>query len=372
MDSFEMSIVLLILVSLLPMTGAIIALTPWLMKQRECFAVTIPESAQANPQLRSLKVRYSIVVAVATIILSAVCAWLAIVRALELMLTVYIVGMLALAAGSFALMLVARRKVQMIKREQGWSAEAQIRSAVVLEREIPWPLSLKWNIVYVPIMLVTLAMGVAGYSSLPDMVPMHADLYGNIDAYEPKGVNVILFPVLIQLFLAVCMTFAHWSILKSKKNIDPEAPAASALGYGLFARAQSVLLFASGVVLTAGIGITFQLSSLEVIRLGQSVVIVLLLCAPILVGSVVLSLVYGQSGARAVKRLSVSDELLADDDAYWKLGVFYFNPDDPALFVPERFGIGWTCNFARPSVWVIVGVGALVIILFSIALFVLV
>ncbi|MGD0038247.1 MAG: DUF5808 domain-containing protein [Bacteroidota bacterium] len=32
----------------------------------------------------------------------------------------------------------------------------------------------------------------------------------------------------------------------------------------------------------------------------------------------------------------------------WKLGIIYFNPDDPRSMVPKSAGIGWTLNFARP------------------------
>jgi len=42
-------------------------------------------------------------------------------------------------------------------------------------------------------------------------------------------------------------------------------------------------------------------------------------------------------------------------DRAWKLGLFYFNPDDPALFVEKRFGVGYTVNFARPGAWVFIG-----------------
>ena len=38
-----------------------------------------------------------------------------------------------------------------------------------------------------------------------------------------------------------------------------------------------------------------------------------------------------------------------DDDRYWLLGGFmYSNPDDPALFVMNRWGIGITPNWANP------------------------
>jgi uncharacterized membrane protein len=46
-------------------------------------------------------------------------------------------------------------------------------------------------------------------------------------------------------------------------------------------------------------------------------------------------------------------EILIDDDRYWKLGAFYYNPEDPSIFVEKRFGIGWTLNFARAVSWFI-------------------
>jgi uncharacterized membrane protein len=40
---------------------------------------------------------------------------------------------------------------------------------------------------------------------------------------------------------------------------------------------------------------------------------------------------------------------------HWKLLVFYYNPDQPRLFVAKRTGVPLTLNFARPMAWAIVG-----------------
>jgi uncharacterized membrane protein len=40
---------------------------------------------------------------------------------------------------------------------------------------------------------------------------------------------------------------------------------------------------------------------------------------------------------------------------HWKLLVFYYNPDEPRLFVAKRTGAPLTLNFARPIAWAIVG-----------------
>lgn len=35
-----------------------------------------------------------------------------------------------------------------------------------------------------------------------------------------------------------------------------------------------------------------------------------------------------------------------DDDEFYKWGMFYYNPDNPAVMVEKRMGTGWTFNFA--------------------------
>jgi uncharacterized membrane protein len=53
---------------------------------------------------------------------------------------------------------------------------------------------------------------------------------------------------------------------------------------------------------------------------------------------------------------SESTHVLAGDgtfDEHWRLGMFYFNPNDPALFIERRIGIGYTVNFGRGWSWLI-------------------
>ena len=47
-------------------------------------------------------------------------------------------------------------------------------------------------------------------------------------------------------------------------------------------------------------------------------------------------------------------------DQHWKLGMFYYNPDDPALIVEKRLGIGYTFNFARWLAWLILALMVIV------------
>lgn len=56
------------------------------------------------------------------------------------------------------------------------------------------------------------------------------------------------------------------------------------------------------------------------------------------------------------------DAASREDDRNWLGGFIYNNPDDPNLFVPKRFGIGWTVNFGHPRGKMIL-VAALLLIL---------
>lgn len=78
-------------------------------------------------------------------------------------------------------------------------------------------------------------------------------------------------------------------------------------------------------------------------------------CAWIWIGVVLLvAVVYSVRLAKALRKLSAPT---ADGtpDSCWKLGLLYFNPSDPSLFVAKRFGFGYTINFGNRWSWAIVG-----------------
>ena len=62
------------------------------------------------------------------------------------------------------------------------------------------------------------------------------------------------------------------------------------------------------------------------------------------------------------------DELGTDDygqeygDKHWKWGIFYVNSGNPKIWVPKRYGIGYTLNFGNSWSW-----AALALILIAIA-----
>lgn len=214
---------------------------------------------------------------------------------------------------------------------------------------------LSWCWVFVAIIAATFVCALICYPSLPDQVPVRVSVDGTVQEWMAKGPAVIAFPVILQAFLAGCFTFALWSINRSKKQVDPAAPAVSALAYGLYARAWSLYDLICGSVMVAVVGALFLLASMELVSLIVVAAVTVMLAVAAVASALVLSVVYGQAGSRVFERMEATDAMPEDDDVHWKAGLFYFNPDDAGLFLPERFGIGWTMNWGRPAAWAVLG-----------------
>ena len=362
----EIALINLFILVILVITGALLAVTPWLMRARECFAVTVPAEAQDDPAIRRLKRLYAGIMIAVTVVLSLASAVLLVGGHFEAMTVVATGGMLGLSVLSVGLMLWCRSKVQAIKRERGWQAVGSKASAVVVEGAMPHAVSLGWQLINVPIVAATLAIGLLGYSSMPDMVPIHMGFNGEVNGWVSKSLKVILYAPLLQIFMTLCFGFSQWSIVHSKRAVAPDMPVASAYAYGLFARAQSMYLVGMGALLNLSF-IAMQCSMIGVMAMGAAAAVVMAVAVVAIVGALVIAVVYGQSGARLMARVKDGAALPSDDDRFWKLGILYVNPNDPSLFVPARFGIGWTSNFGRPLSWVIVGLLVVVIIGFMVA-----
>lgn len=360
-------ILMVFLVAIIFLSGALLAATPWFMKKGECFAVTIPESAQADERFLAFRKRYAAAVLTVTLICAVALGAVSNVALGKmgsaddsdslnaiLVAAIVVAAMIPLVA-SFALMLHYRKRVEAIKREEGWKAERDEAVALIGFEEAPVPPSLVWNVVYVPIVLITLTIGLALYPSTPDLVPTNFDFAGNVNQWTPKGPALIAFPLLFEVFMAACFIFSHWMTIRSKKDIDPVRPAISAYAYGAFARAECILLLVGGSVLTAVLGIVMILMMAEILSMLVTIALIIVATLILVGATIAISVVYGQSGSRLVKRLEENGDIIADNDEHWKAGIFYWNKDDASLFLPKRFGVGWTMNWARPAAWLIVG-----------------
>jgi len=359
------TMIMLIAVNLLiPLIGIIWAIMPFLMKKSEVFAVTVPETAQHDPYLKGLKRRYFWIMVLVSVVLTAV-GFLVDFGSNEYAGYIYMTaGMLLVLLIGYGLMLYSRSKVRSYKKGQNWIAQQELVTAAFYE-EAPKAISLMWNLLYLPVMIITLVIGFAAYVHMPDQIPMHVGLNGVVSRYAEKSPLVIWQVVFIQAIFVVIFLACHAMIKRSKKVVNPNAPASSAFAYGLFSRAWSIYLLALGLIICiAMIGLTLSYAGIvSLMQWGVFIVIAVLIA---IVGAIALSVVYGQGGSRVFARMQESDTMPADDDSRWKLGTFYFNSEDPSLFLHKRFGVGWTFNFARPAVWLCIAAFIIIMVVFAV------
>lgn len=351
----EVQAIMLILVAFIPLVGLTMALTPRLQPRGEVFSVSVPTSAWDDPRIRRLMNRYVAIVIAATVLFTVAALALCLMGNAEASLAVVVVASLALMVIGYGLILRYRAKVQGLKRACGWAAQSQQHVATIGEgvEQAPRPISLAWNWLYVPLVALTAAVVAVGYGSMPDAVPMHVDVSGNVTDMAPKSPMVAAFPVALEVFLAAVFAFCHWMVLRSKKGLEPGRPASSSWAYGMFAYAQTAFLLVMGLACTAACGLGMALAMIGIVSMGVAVAVIIGVALVCVVGDLIVGVKYGQSGSR-VFRMEASDTLLSDDDRFWKLGMLYCNPDDASLFLPQRSGIGWTVNWGRPAVWALV------------------
>lgn len=354
MESADMQLVMFALIATIPLVGAMMAITPLLQPSGQAFSVSVPETAQSDPSIRSLKQRFVASIAALTAILTLAAVAFCLMGNMKAVMALVVAGSLAPLVLGYGLIVRYRRRVQAIKCDRGWQAEAQQRVAAIGEGsgDAPKAISLAWNWLYAPVILLTVAVAIAGYPVMPDQIPMHVDVSGAVIDVASKSPAVAAFPIALELFLAGCFVFSHWTVLRSKKGTEPGNPASSAWAYGMFAHAQTVFLLVGGLAIAAVCGLLIELSMIGVLPITGAVAAIVVVAMLIAAGSLILNAVYGQSGSR-VFRMQRSDTILVDDDAYWKLGLFYYNPGDASLFLPQRSGFGWTVNWARPAVWAV-------------------
>lgn len=252
--------------------------------------------------------------------------------------------------------LVARHQVLTAKQAGQWFQGLRQGTAAATDPDrgqgaFPW-LYLAPALV---LLALTLAIAIASYRALPALIPVHFNLLGQPTRYAAKSWASALLPVWLELLVTGLITAASWFSWRSPRQINPSQPAASLRRSWQF-RARMVrliLLLATAVDLMLFIS---GLSMWHILQAGPSLRIALVLI-PLVAAAILVVSSYrmGQEGVRmAAPREAPTGLVARDDDRLWKGGMLYFNPQDPAILVPKRFGIGWTLNFGHWLAWVVV------------------
>ncbi|HLS23587.1 MAG TPA: DUF5808 domain-containing protein [Pseudogracilibacillus sp.] len=348
-------------------TGLILSFMPYFTRRTESFGVSIPEVYYERKELKKMRSRYSKIM-LATLVLLLMILLLIFYFTPETVFYIsFTVLLIVYLITSFLIYLPFHYQMKRIKKEKNWQAEFTEETVVDLSfRNEKITLSRWFYVIPFFITVATIVYTFSIYDSIPDQVWRHISFSGEI-TYTDKTPGTLLHLPIMQLFMIGTFLIIDYVISQSKQQLSPAKPEISKKQNILFRRRWSIFLFIMGTLVV----VMFSFMQLSIIH--ESLIPYLdpvnyTIIGIILVGTIWLSIRTGQGGSRIkVKGEEEALKMERDEDRYWKLGQFYFNKDDPSIFVEKRFGVGWTNNWAHPLSWILliilIGTPILIIIL---------
>lgn len=339
-------------------------ITPFITRKTIVFGVHVPKDFLNDKEIQGIKTLYII----NFLTVSLVFMILVVIRMKNINFAVG--GIFIEVIIMFAMYMKAHYEVYALKSKREWSKGKKEIAVVDMDfRKEKIVVSPLWFLLSIAIIILTVAVGINRYPNMPSRIPIHFNLQGMPDSYASKTIVSVFSFSIVQLIMTILMFVSYKMIELAKQQIDPSNPEISKEKNLKFRRIWSgFVVFASTLINVILMGTAFIVY--RAIKDWQSKIAIFSILPGLIIAiaAIVVSVMTGQGGERIKidRENNKPSSVDRDDDKYWKGGLIYYNPDDPALFVEKRFGIGWTVNFARPSIWV--GIIVLILIIVSISM----
>lgn len=337
-------------------SNCIFAFIPHWTRKTENFGISIPEHLYDRKDFKKMRFTYTYILLSLHVVSTAILLVIFFKLTENVFFTSLIAVIFIFIFVSFILYLPFHFKMKRIKMNEKWKEEqTEVLIIDMKFSEEKTNYSQWWFIIPLIISLLTIIFTFSMYEQIPNNIPFHTSLSGEV-TYKNKSVGALLFMPAIQLFMLGIFLFVNYIIKHSKRVVSVQNPEQSKRQNVIFRKRWSLFTVAMSVVMTLLLSfIQFTFIYPALIRIENFVLYSII--GLILVGAVGLSITTGQGGSRIkIKGAAQSSQIERDEDRYWKLGQFYFNKDDPSIFIEKRFGIGWTNNWAQPISWILLAV----------------
>lgn len=342
-----------LMVGIMILLFVIQAFVPYVVKKTEVFGIYVPVQYGNEPMLAKLKKRYALSVLFGGFLIAAAYAiWFGSQTPSEESAVLWgVVLLFIIILLSMALYYINHLKVKKEKQQKEWTQGKTEK--LVVDLQFRKDLEMFSSIVFLLPMLVTAGLIVytlTVYASLPEQIPVHFGPDGIADRFTGKTVFSSISLLLILLVMQALFLFINSALKMSGSKIRASQKKQSRNRELTSRKYGSWLLLVTTIAVTLLLG-SIQLSILYP-DLGNS-----LLTMSLIVGFMILVLagvavyifktVKSGTGVEEEMEPGVLD---ADDDKYWKAGIFYINKEDPSMMVEKRFGVGWTVNLGNPKI----------------------
>lgn len=333
------------------------AFVPFFVKKTEVFGIYVPAEYSQQPSLVKMKKRYAVLVSIIGIAAAAFYLFeFSGDAAAENAIALWGIGLqFGVVLFSMGLYLFFHLQVKAEKQRQQWTVGKKAK--VIVDLQFRRDLEMIAGVAFLLPVIVTCGLifyTLSTYGSLPARIPVHWGPSGEPDRFTDKNVFTSLLLLIVLLILQIMFYAINRSLKESGAKIRASGIRRSRERELISRKYGSWLLFIAALASTLLLG-NLQLSiihpemggSLWTLSLIIGFLIVVLGAAAVYTFKVV------NSGSEVEELPADPDIMNADDDRYWKAGVFYFNREDPSVMVEKRFGIGWTVNFGNPKSWLI-------------------
>jgi uncharacterized membrane protein len=182
------------------------------------------------------------------------------------------------------------------------------------------------------------------WGRIPERFPVHWGIDGTPDRWSARTWLGVYTPLLVGAVQSGLLLLVGFGILRASPR---GRGAANAAAGAQFRRATLQFLLASIW------GMAFVLAAVSVGPVFGGSTFGSLPPLLLSIGLIVLAIPFLWRIVRINRTMGSGGD--GTPDHCWKLGIFYVNPADPAIFVPKRFGIGYTCNFGSGATWLFLG-----------------
>jgi uncharacterized membrane protein len=319
------------------------------------FGVRVPAPHATDPAIARQTRIYRWRVLVSGIFTAGVGVVLYYVTREPLLLPLTVLALVAVWNGCFIL---ANHEIRAAKAAGHWYEG--VRQGIAVDTELrtdpprfPW----LWLAPALIITIVTVVIGVLSYPSMPAILVTHY-VRGVPNRFAAKTIGSAFSLVFVQIGVTTVLAgIAAAIVRRSRSDLDPAHPVSSAHWHRQYLALGAKTLLGLVAMIDLGIlGYALLEWTGTVTSWAPAVIVV-----PILVGVAVMITVLARHNRVRVENNEDTGMAHRDDDKYWRNGLFYVNREDTALFVPRRFGIGWSLNFGNPRAAILFA-GILVVI----------
>lgn len=331
-------------------------LTPHVLRKTTVFGISVPEPFIDDPVLTALKRKYSILIACIQIpVITSIITVSFFLNEMQQSLLI-IGGLFLYLLISIIIYLKLHYEVKQYKEQQEWENQVTVVRVSSFETKFNKEVRRFPHHLFIPPVLITVGLTIwliYLYPMLPDIIPTHWGLNGEPDAWSNKSVFSVFFLLFTLLFTQVLLYGLSYGVFNSSVQVKAQNSELS------LQREHEMRMLNAEVMAFINIISTLFLGALEVQSnlsiLYEDAVLSMWYSIPIFLLLTFGSVYYYMKRSKALneqfKELN-NMESSPGDDAHWKWGIFYFNKEDPDLFVEKKFGVGWTVNFARPGIWI--------------------